>query len=69
MHNEELHEFYFPPNIILSGQVKEDEMDRECSLHRKEKVYRQNLVGTTEMRRPLGRLRLGRIILKWIIEK
>jgi hypothetical protein len=31
LHNEELHNLYSLPNIILNDQVKEDEMGRPCS--------------------------------------
>jgi hypothetical protein len=33
LHNEKLHNLYSLPNIIRMIQVKEDEMDRACSLH------------------------------------
>jgi hypothetical protein len=33
LHNKELHNFYSLSNIIRMIKYKEDEMDRECSIH------------------------------------
>jgi hypothetical protein len=56
-HNEELHNMYPSPCIIINDQVKEEEMGRACSMNgEKRNVYRI-LVGKPEGKRPLGRPR------------
>jgi hypothetical protein len=70
MHNEEFHNLYSSPNIIMIIKSRRmtwvghilhmGEMKNTC----------QTLVGKLKEKRPLGRLGTeGRIILKWILGK
>jgi hypothetical protein len=53
LHNEELHNLYSTP-IIISKQVRKDEMGGACSTNAEKVAYRI-LVGKPEGKRPLGR--------------
>jgi hypothetical protein len=67
LHNEELVLF---TKHNENDQVKDDEMDRSCSMHgEKRNAYRIS-VGQTEGRRPLGRPKHRRKCdIKWFLEK
>jgi hypothetical protein len=57
LYNEELHNFHASPNIINNCQVKEYEMGRACSTHRRDKECIQDFVGKPQRKRPLEKPR------------
>jgi hypothetical protein len=71
MHNEELHNLYSSPNIIMQNdQAKEVEMCRACTTHEEENCTLN--FGGKAGRNQTGRKDLdigGRIIIKQILEK
>jgi hypothetical protein len=63
LHNEELHNLYSSPNIII--QVKEDEMGRACSTNGEKRNAYTILVGKPEGKNHLEDQDVG----EWIIFK
>jgi hypothetical protein len=57
LHNEELHNMYYSPNIIRIIKFKEDEMGRTCSTYGGEKSAYSASIGKCEGKRPVGRQR------------
>ena len=60
LHNEELHDLYFSPDIVGVITIKEDKMGGTCVTYRGgggAKICIQNLVGKPEGKRQLGRPR------------
>jgi hypothetical protein len=45
LHSEELHNLYSSLNVIRIIQVKEDEMGRACTMHRREEERMQGFGG------------------------
>jgi hypothetical protein len=60
VHNEELHNLYFSPNIIRMIKSKDDEMSVACSTHRETKNAYKFFFGKPEGKIPLGRPRRRR---------
>jgi hypothetical protein len=57
LHNEEYHDLYSSPSIIRMIQVKEGEMDRECSTSGEKRSVCRVLVRKPEGKRQPGRPR------------
>jgi hypothetical protein len=47
LHNEELHNLNSSANMIISNQMKEGEVGRECSMHESEEKCIQSFGGRT----------------------
>jgi hypothetical protein len=57
LHNEELNDLYFSPNIMLVIKSRRKRWAGHVARMREERVVYRILVGTPEGKRPLGRLR------------
>jgi hypothetical protein len=71
LHNEELHNLYFSPNIIRMTKPKGDGMGGACSAHGgDEKCKKKIWLGSLKERDQSEDLGIHeRIILKWILRK
>ena len=70
LHNEELNDLYYLPNIVRIIKPRRTSWARQVSHMGKRRSVYMVLVGKLEGKRPLGRPRCRwRIILKWILRK
>jgi hypothetical protein len=59
LHNGDLHNLYSSPSI--NDHVKEDEIDRACSMNGRDEECTWDIVGKPKGKRPLGRRRHWRV--------
>jgi hypothetical protein len=69
LHNEELHNLYYSPNIIRMIKSRRMRWAGHVARMGEERNAYRILAGKPERKRPLGRPRRGWTTLKWILEK